>query len=308
MAAHPRSIHLDLDGPVHVCDYGGDRDAPVVLCVHGLGNSHVSWRRFAAEMARHHRVLAVDLPGHGLTPRHGRSATVLANQPLLGRVIAEVSAEPVMLVGHSMGASLAILQAAAEPRTVAAMALLAPPMPRSGAELVSPALVSRVALCAWPWLARRTLTRRLDQQGAEEFVRRGLELTCASLESIDATTRRLTVDLVAAGAVDGEIHAAFVEAARSMGLLVARAARYRKAIADAAVPALVVQGTQDRLLSASTLGQLTSLQPGWTTRVLPGIGHSPHMEAPRTTAALVHDFLPADIDRDPCPSGPAAAA
>lgn len=87
-----------------------------------------------------------------------------------------------------------------------------------------------------------------------------------------------------------EDHATFVEAARSVGVLVARAAAYQRAIASAAVPGMVVHGAVDRLVTPSALNQLAALQPDWRTAVLPGIGHSPHLEAPDEVADQVRAF------------------
>ncbi|MGI9609095.1 MAG: alpha/beta fold hydrolase, partial [Acidimicrobiia bacterium] len=67
---------IDLDGPVHYADYGGD-GSPMVL-VHGLGGSHLNWLHVAHRLAERHRVVAVDLAGFGLTPPAGRKATVQA--------------------------------------------------------------------------------------------------------------------------------------------------------------------------------------------------------------------------------------
>jgi pimeloyl-ACP methyl ester carboxylesterase len=41
--ALPRSSFVDVDGPVHVADYGGDPQAGTIVCLHGLANSHVAW-------------------------------------------------------------------------------------------------------------------------------------------------------------------------------------------------------------------------------------------------------------------------
>ena len=282
----PRSTSLDIDGPVHVTDHGGDPGAPTVLCVHGLGSSAVSWTRLAEELDSHHRVLAVDLPGHGLSPRAGRSVSLQANGALLGRVLEQVG--PAVLVGHSMGAALAMLRAEARPTDVRGLVLLAPPMPRMPWEPMTPALALRVALCAWPWLGRAALAARSRHLGAEEVVRRGLALTCASADTIDEATRQMLIQRAESGCA--EDHATFVEAARSVGIMVARAREYARSIAAIDVPGLVVQGAADRLVSAAGLDQLAALQPDWATEVLPEVGHSPHMEAPAEVAQLVRTF------------------
>jgi pimeloyl-ACP methyl ester carboxylesterase len=287
----PRSALLDVGGPVHVADYGGERDAPLMICLHGLGNSHVSWRQFAAQLTEEYRVLAVDMPGHGRSPRAGRSAGVRENRVVLDRILAELDAGPVTVVGHSMGATLAMLQAASRPDSIAALALLAPPTPRGRAELVSPALAPRVALCTWPWLARQSLDRRLQKLGAEAFVKRGLELTCASADTVDPVTWQLTVELLETQAAGEDHHVAVVEAARSLGLIVARASEYRRAIESIDCPTVVLQGDADRLVSPQGLHRLTALQPQWLTGVLEGVGHSPHLEAPELTARATRNLL-----------------
>ena len=283
MSRPPHIGLLDIGGPVHVADHGGPAEAPTVLCIHGLGSSAVSWRRLARALTPDHRVLAVDLPGHGHTPRAGRSVGIQAGSEVLTGVLEQVG--PAVLVGHSMGAALAVLQAAAQPDHVRGVALIAPPMPRMPWEPITPELALRVALCSWPWLARTTLAARFRRLGAEEYVRRGLALTCASVDSVDEETRQMLVQRAEAGTP--EDHGTFVEAARSVGLLVARAGAYRRAIASVAAPGLVVHGAADRLASPAGLSQFAAIQPEWRTELLTGVGHSPHMEAPHDVASQI---------------------
>jgi hypothetical protein len=73
-----------------------------------------------------------------------------------------------------------------------------------------------------------------------------LALTCASAEAVDEETRQILVERVEAGCT--EDHATLVEAARSVDLLVARAAGIR-AIASSAVPSMVMHGAGDRLVT-----------------------------------------------------------
>jgi len=69
-------LDVDLDGQVHYADFGG-HGKPIVL-IHGLGGSRLNWLAVAPGLAEDNRVYAIDLIGHGLTPRAGRKAT-LAN-------------------------------------------------------------------------------------------------------------------------------------------------------------------------------------------------------------------------------------
>jgi pimeloyl-ACP methyl ester carboxylesterase len=288
----PGSTYVDIDGnPVHIADYGGITDSPTVVCVHGLAGSHAQWQALARALSPHCRVLAVDLPGHGRTPRLGRSSTVAANQKVLNRLLRDVIGEPVVLVGHSMGATLSVLQAAGYADTVSAMALIAPPLPRAGVPLPSRLLATQVALCAWPWLAKRTLSRRLERLGAAGFVQARLTDTCVSLDAIDPSTLDLIIELVESRAAGDDAEAAFVEAARSVGLLVARAAAYRQALAAVPAPTLLLHGDSDPLLRHHGLDDIAALRPDWRLELLEGVGHSPHLEAPARTARLIVEHV-----------------
>jgi pimeloyl-ACP methyl ester carboxylesterase len=303
MSLHPRSTYVDIDGsPVHLADYGGAADGPTIVGVHGLAGSHANWRALASSLTTHCRVMAVDLPGHGRTPRLGRSAAVSANRLVLDRLLQDVIGEPVMLMGHSMGASLSILQAAAEPETVSALTLIAPPAPRARVEVPTRLAASQIALCAWPWLGHRRLSRQLRRMGAEAFVLTRLMRTCASLESIDSLTLELVVDLVESRATGEDAEAAFVEAARSVGILVARPARYMEALTDVSCPTLLLHGDSDRLLRPEALARLVDLKPDWQVKLLEGVGHSPHLEAPDLVAELVLDHAGAAVTRSTLPA------
>jgi len=281
----------DLDGPVAYVDHGGPSDGPVVVAVHGLGGSHANWHDLGPLLAGSARVLAVDLAGHGRTPRAGRSATVRDNCGLLGRFLESVVGRPAVLLGNSMGGALALLHAAEHPSSVAGLMLISPALPRARASVPGPALAKQVALFAVPGLAERALARRRTRLGAEAFVQATLELTCADVTTVSPEVRRLAIELAEVRALDPEGDAALSEAARSLGLLVARAGRYRELIASVRAPGIVLQGTQDRLVPATGVRQLAGLQPGWPVHLLDGIGHAAQIEAPQRTADLLLPFL-----------------
>ncbi|MCW2778071.1 MAG: alpha/beta hydrolase fold [Frankiales bacterium] len=290
---HPVSRTVDLDGPVHAVDHGGPSvpGRPTVVCVHGLGGSHANWHDLAPLLARTHRVLALDLAGHGRTPRAGRSSSVRANRVLLDRFVDEVVGEPVVLLGNSMGAAISVLQAAAEPAKVLGLVLIGPALPRTRRDVPDRALARQAALYAVPGLAGRSLSRRRERLGPEGMVQETLELTTADATRVSPSMKALAVELLASRASGPDAEAAFLEAARSLGVLLARAGTYRAAIASVRAPALVLQGALDRLAPLSGVQQLAALQPGWQVEVLDGVGHVPQIEVPERTASLVLPFL-----------------
>jgi pimeloyl-ACP methyl ester carboxylesterase len=78
----PPSRFVDLDGPVHYREWRGPDDITFVY-VHGLGETHLTWITVAPSLAANGRVLVLDLPGFGLSPRFSRSATLPSCRTIL---------------------------------------------------------------------------------------------------------------------------------------------------------------------------------------------------------------------------------
>jgi pimeloyl-ACP methyl ester carboxylesterase len=113
---------VDLDGPVAYREWEGPGDTTFVL-LHGLGGSHLSWIQAAPGLAGLGRVLALDMPGFGRSPKAGRPTRLMDQQRLLHRFVEAETNGPVVLAGHSMGGVVAILEAAMEPERVAGVIL-----------------------------------------------------------------------------------------------------------------------------------------------------------------------------------------
>jgi magnesium chelatase accessory protein len=81
---------------------------PRLLLLHGTGSASGSWNRLASILAAGFKVLAPDLPGHGLSGilpagRMGLDAYASA----LSGLVADLRAWPELIVGHSAGAAIA---------------------------------------------------------------------------------------------------------------------------------------------------------------------------------------------------------
>jgi pimeloyl-ACP methyl ester carboxylesterase len=150
---------MHLDGPVHYVDFGGPASGPAVVCVHGLAGSAVNWSAIAPLLAGTCRMLAVDLPGHGLTPSQGRGTGAPALQALLHRFIEAVPTGPVILFGNSMGGMISLLEASAVPAAVAGVVLIDPVLPLVPAtpdHYVTPLLAAYAAPVLGPLADGRT--------------------------------------------------------------------------------------------------------------------------------------------------------
>jgi pimeloyl-ACP methyl ester carboxylesterase len=120
-------MRLEVDGRSVFAAGGGRAHAlgqPLVVFIHGAGMDHSVWALQSRWFAHHgFNVLAVDLPGHGVS--EGPALTDIgAMADWTAQLIEAAGAERAALVGHSMGALVALETAARHPGRVASMALL----------------------------------------------------------------------------------------------------------------------------------------------------------------------------------------
>ena len=120
-------MKLELEGRTIYAATGGrpfDARKPAMLFIHGAGQDHTGWQLPARYFAWHgHGTLAVDLPGHGrsdgpVLPTIGAAAS------WVGRVMDTVGVATAAIVGHSMGAAIAMEAAATFPERISRLALL----------------------------------------------------------------------------------------------------------------------------------------------------------------------------------------
>jgi pimeloyl-ACP methyl ester carboxylesterase len=81
-------------------------DGPPVVLLHGAGEFAASWMRVIPELARAHRVIAPDLPGHGASPA-GEPLDAPAVVAWLGELVERTCPSPPALVGHLLGGAIA---------------------------------------------------------------------------------------------------------------------------------------------------------------------------------------------------------
>ena len=299
-----RDVVTDLGGPVHWVDFGGPQGTatPPLVLVHGLGGSHLDWVRVAPALAARRRVLALDLPGFGLTPAAGRPATVAASTALLGRFVREVAGAPAVLAGNSMGGTVALLQAAADTAAAAGLVLIGTPVPVPGPRpwpdpppagdfALYQRLAAEFTLYATPgvgefylWSARWRLTPR-------QQVERILALCFADPRRASPQVTEASVALAEIRRSARGTERAFLQAARSLGAMAAWPARYRALAGALNLPVLVIHGEHDRLVPAAAARRAAAAHPGWATALLPDVGHTPQLEAPGEVVAAITRWL-----------------
>jgi pimeloyl-ACP methyl ester carboxylesterase len=113
---------LDLNG-VSTSVLEGGSGAPIVL-LHGPGAYGAQWIHAIPALAATHRVIAPDLPGHGVSAPFGGAPTPERVAGWLDDLIECTCSRAPILVGHTLGGAIAMRFAAAMTRPLAALVLV----------------------------------------------------------------------------------------------------------------------------------------------------------------------------------------
>ncbi len=108
-----------------------------LVLIHGAGGSHLTWRRQFDALSERFRVIALDLPGHGLSEGSGETAIGKYAEYVL-ELLESLGLSRVVLGGHSMGGAIALEIALSHPEKLGGLVLVG-----TGAKLrVLPAIFS----------------------------------------------------------------------------------------------------------------------------------------------------------------------
>lgn len=95
------------------------------LLLHGYGESLMAWKGMVGPLARHGRVVALDIPGFGASDKPAGPYTLAAQVERLGDLVDRKISGPVIVVGHSMGGEIAVGLALSRPERVVGLILIA---------------------------------------------------------------------------------------------------------------------------------------------------------------------------------------
>ena len=155
------------DRQVRYLDHGS---GPAVVLLHGMAASWHWWLENIPALARHHRVIAVDLPGFGDSEPLPAPAEMATHARTVLDLLAQLDIESATVSGHSMGGLVALEMFVADPRRVRNLILVdsgGVPMPerrlavvlavlRIGAGILRRRFI-RTALATKPWVRRLAL-------------------------------------------------------------------------------------------------------------------------------------------------------
>ena len=100
---------------------------PVVVIVHGLGASRSDWMPTVRKLIGRHRVVMVDLPGHGETPLPD-PFSFGAVGAAIDQVLAKQDPDSTIVIAHQMGGRAVLAALAAHPGRVKGVMLMDVPV------------------------------------------------------------------------------------------------------------------------------------------------------------------------------------
>jgi pimeloyl-ACP methyl ester carboxylesterase len=106
---------------LHVTDQG---TGPAIVFLHGMGSSSATWTNCMNLLAPTHRVVALDLLGHGGSPVPDDPADYTRDAALADIDELLATLPPAVLVGHSLGGYLAMAHAATRPNVARGIVVL----------------------------------------------------------------------------------------------------------------------------------------------------------------------------------------
>jgi pimeloyl-ACP methyl ester carboxylesterase len=121
--AGPNSRFIEVEGlRMHCTDTGA---GPAIVLLHGINANHRSFDGWVRELSLDHRVIAVDLPGHGLTGPDPRQRYTWREMAVLVCGLTEaIGLDRFVLAGNSLGGAVALEFALSHPEKLRALVLL----------------------------------------------------------------------------------------------------------------------------------------------------------------------------------------
>ncbi|HKP28452.1 MAG TPA: alpha/beta fold hydrolase [Gemmatimonadales bacterium] len=244
---------------------------PTLVLIHGFGDHLMTWRAVFDRLAEHHKVIAFDLPGFGVSEKPAGRYTLDA---MTDRVRGFLSAVPgpLILVGHSMGGEIALNTALTESDRVVALVLIAPAGFDVGLAGMADSMTERRARLIAIWEAARSSILPLHDPEwlGEPKSRRDYD------PSFDPAYRAST---------SAVLEQFDFEALRR------RATGYGRQATGYGGPVLLIWGSADPVIPVRVADSVRTALPCTRLEVLDRAFHRPQVERPDTVAALIQDFV-----------------
>jgi pimeloyl-ACP methyl ester carboxylesterase len=273
----PAHLHqMQIAGrSVNYVDIGQGQAEPVVF-VHGLAGQWQNWLENIPRVAQERRVLALDLPGHGLSEMPQEQISVPGYGRTVEAFVQQLGLERVVLVGNSMGGFITAEVAIQAPQLVERMVLVSAAGITSANVYRAPtALVGRVAGIVTAVTAARQKAMARRPMGRH-----------AALALVARYPSRLAPDVAWEGLMKGAGKPGFQRA-----LMASIEYDFRDRLPDIRCPTLIVWGENDSVISVSDAQVYEQLIPDSRKVVMEDTGHVSMIERPKAFNDLLMEFI-----------------
>ncbi|GAB4009052.1 alpha/beta hydrolase [Nocardioides ultimimeridianus] len=243
---------------------------PTLVLLHGMGCCWEWWLECLPALTRHCRVIAVDTPGFGESTCLPSPATMSDYADVVAGVLAHAGAPAGVVAGHSMGGLVALGLARRHPELVTRLVLVdsgGVPMSERRLKVVLSVLRGAQRIFSHP----RVVDLLVRSRTARSVLLRGAmrDPGCMS----DELAAVIVPKLGAAGYADA---------------ITASAAAVRDSVPEQVLhPTLLIWGERDPFAPLKTAEEMLARLPAGRLEVIPGIGHTPLVEAPEVLTKLL---------------------
>lgn len=257
-------VHLNDFGAINVIRTGPRGETPLVL-LHPVSMDVSWWNDQFKAFGEERDVIAIDLPGHGLSEQTDTSLTFDWMAGAVEGVLENIGV-PVDLLGVSVGGMIAQTVALRRPELVRSLVLVA-------------------TLCTFPENVRGLLLERARVARVDGMAR----IAELSIERwFTPAFRTLRPDVIARATIglmrqSGEYHARIWEMIAQLDLT--------GRLEEIRCPVLVITGTDDVNAPPAAAEQIAHEIPGAVVHLMRGLGHFPPFEDPDGFNAILLEFI-----------------
>jgi pimeloyl-ACP methyl ester carboxylesterase len=262
-------------GDLQVLDSGPRTGSPIVL-IHCFTCAIDWWEQLIPRLTPNHRVIAVDLLGHGGSEKPTSGYSISNQADLVAGVLGRLGVSDAEVVGHSLGGDVAVALAERSPELVNRVVIIdSAPTHEEGSLGLLAKLAFTPVIGDALWRIKPDFSVR---KGLEVAFAPGFDVPDAFVEDLDRMT-----------------YSAYTGSASGSDDFTEEEALDRRMKATGK-PLLVMMGAEEQIIEepSARLAEYRATVPGARTELIEGSGHSPNVEKPAETAGLILAFAAAE--------------